>query len=621
MSRVGQWRFPPRNGGIDCVQNSASAHFRDSPIPKLVREILQNSLDAKEPDLGSPVVVRLEDTEIDGSLLGRKQLLGHMESCCHRAVEEEYRAIAREYRRAVDALQQDRIRCLRVTDSGTTGLSGKKWDALVVQEGAVRKGGERAPGGSNGIGKNAVLNVSVLNTVFYSTHFVNSSAGRVERLQGKATLMSHPDPTDNGESLQHIGFYNRSGEPLEATNIPEYFRLEEPGTGVFVMGFEPRSEDWLSQMAIAVITNYFVAIHRKRLVVEITATGSTKLRIAHDTIDQLFDDHAAGVDAYYYYKAIRDVERVTTNAFAKLGALDVHVSMGSGPRRTAYVNRNGMLITDSREQGVNPIAPRGKALWPDYAVVVTPSTDLGDAWIREMENPSHDTVSTEQLADDAKRREAKTIFRKARQAVRAIVDKEAEIERYGDLSNLEELAALFPDELDPTQSGNRALVVTDMAHRNASDTGERTEVPGPDPSPPVPPPPTPQPPQPPGPPGPPRPPTPGPGPNPGPSRHLRMKRKRFIPTGESEAIVAFTPDAECGTEFLFALIPQGSEHEAGEHIVISDAADLGGGCDGVGLESGYVRLVVNSEERIAIRVAAETPLHDLAVRIMEVEVQ
>ena len=238
MTSASLWQFPPRNGGIDYVQNPSSAHFRDNPIPKLVRETLQNSLDAKELGLGRPVVVRFEDTEIDGSLVGRQQLLEHMESCRRRAVDDGYGTVANSYRSAVDALGQDRIRCLRVVDSGTTGLSGNKWNALVVQEGAVRKPGERAPGGSNGIGKNAVLNVSLLNTVFYSTHYVSSSAGRVEKLQGKATLMSHPDPRNENESLQHVGFYKRNnGGPLETTSIPEYFRLGEPGTGVFIMGF------------------------------------------------------------------------------------------------------------------------------------------------------------------------------------------------------------------------------------------------------------------------------------------------------------------------------------------------------------------------------------------------
>ena len=46
------WRFPPRNGGIDFVTDPSSAHFSDAPITKLVRELLQNSLDAKDTGSG-----------------------------------------------------------------------------------------------------------------------------------------------------------------------------------------------------------------------------------------------------------------------------------------------------------------------------------------------------------------------------------------------------------------------------------------------------------------------------------------------------------------------------------------------------------------------------------------
>ena len=70
MSNIARWHFPPRNGGIDYVQNPSSAHFVDNPIPKLVREILQNSVDAKERGILEPVAVKFHDTFVDGNLVG-----------------------------------------------------------------------------------------------------------------------------------------------------------------------------------------------------------------------------------------------------------------------------------------------------------------------------------------------------------------------------------------------------------------------------------------------------------------------------------------------------------------------------------------------------------------------
>ena len=59
-----------RNGGIDYVSDPSSAHFSDAPIPKLVRELIQNSLDAKEDGLPGPVAVTFSETRVDRNIVG-----------------------------------------------------------------------------------------------------------------------------------------------------------------------------------------------------------------------------------------------------------------------------------------------------------------------------------------------------------------------------------------------------------------------------------------------------------------------------------------------------------------------------------------------------------------------
>ena len=84
--------------------------------------------------------------------------------------------IAETYQKALDSLVQPKIRCLKIQDTGTTGLRDDSWDSLVTQEGAVRKLDSMA-GGNYGIGKNAVLNVSDLKTVFYCTRYIGRDSG------------------------------------------------------------------------------------------------------------------------------------------------------------------------------------------------------------------------------------------------------------------------------------------------------------------------------------------------------------------------------------------------------------------------------------------------------------
>ena len=202
MTDKATWQFPPNSGGIDVIQDSSSFHFSDAPIANVVREVIQNSLDAREGGLDR-VTVKFIEESVNPSLVGGYQLIHHLTQCLARARQEERLSIQAVYERALQTASRDSLRCLKIQDTGTTGLKDTKWDALVLQEGSVKKNsGTIVPGGSYGIGKNAVLNVSDLMTVFYSTRYVQGRKGRVEKLQGKATLMTHQNPQ---EATGHLG--------------------------------------------------------------------------------------------------------------------------------------------------------------------------------------------------------------------------------------------------------------------------------------------------------------------------------------------------------------------------------------------------------------------------------
>ena len=447
------WSFPSRNGGIDFVNDPSSAHFSDAPIAKLVRELLQNSLDAKHNGFADPVTVTFTETSVKRGIIGGAALQRHLQSCLDRASDDDRSDTVEFYANAVSSIRRQNIPCLKVQDTGTMGLNYARWKALVTQEGAVSKG-SGAPGGSYGIGKNAALNVSDLQTVFYSTRLLEGRKGLVTKLQGKATLTGHSNPDDPNDDLQHIGFYgHKGGGPIMGREIPEFFRLPKTGTGVFVMGFNPRSSDWVDQVATAAIENFFYAIHRQKLAVEIVPRNGSPVKVNHQTIDYLFERFTPiNRNAMHYYRATRDLPEdqvEVTKVFKGLGRLRAFVVFAEGsPRRIAHINRSGMLITDSREQRVNPLVPRGRSLWPDFVGVIVPDSDGGDLWLRRMENPSHDSLSSGQLRRENERREADTSLRQARHELSVIIERKANIDRYGDASNISELAGILPDQDD-----------------------------------------------------------------------------------------------------------------------------------------------------------------------------
>ena len=619
MSNATSWQFSPRGLGIDVIQDSSSTHFRDAPIPKMIREVLQNSLDAKIDGLFDAVEVTIADTRVDPKTIGAEELKLHLIACRERAERDKKPKIQELYTNALRVLDQPPIRCLKVVDSNTTGLQGPSWDALVFQEGSVYKPGD-APGGSNGTGKNAVLNVSDLCTVFYSTRYSNSKEGRVEKCQGKATLMAHPNPNNKEENVQHIGFFTiPDGKPILTNDIDQFFRLDDVGTGVFIMGFNPRSREWSKDVTRAIIENFFFAVHNKRLIAKIEPQGSTPVVVNHETLDGLFESLSSDKPAHHYYRAIRGQKVEGTDGIGKIGPLNVYLSVGTGPRRTAYINRNGMLITDSREQKINPIAPLGNRLWPDFAAVVIPNTDRGDEWIRLTENASHDSMSLIQSFEGPDLRNAQKWFREARAAISTIIDTAAQVATYGDTSNLWELAELFPDEFDPAAPGNRVLKTrvtsTRLVRSTIDDVGPE---PGPEPEPRPNPDPDPDPHPDPNPDPDPKPepePRPEPGPRPRSPRAPRLERVRLIPMGESSAVIAFTPNGDPPDKVRIALRPAGAEAGTENQVEIAEAKVI----SPPGLEAtllhGIITLTTKSNERIKIEIKANESLANLAFRI------
>ena len=620
MSSKATWQFAPSGGGVEVVQEQSSAHFSDDPIPKLVREVIQNSLDAKRESL---VEVRFAERNVHRDLIDAVSLKKHIVACRNMAKEERRKDVQRDYERALKSLDSQDIRCLQIVDTGTTGLTGKSWGDLVYRDGGVTKPGA-SPGGSFGTGKNAVLNVSDLRSVFYSTRYRSKGKSRVEKLQGRTTLMAHPNPDKRSEMLQHVGFFRSpDGNPVIGKDIPATFRLEKTGTGVFIMGFNPWSDEWVNDVKSAIIENFFYAIHNKQLVVSVKPLELARIDVTHETLDPLFEDIATDSSSYDYYKSIRDKEPEQTPKTHKIGALDVFLTIGSGPSRTAYVNRNGMLITASRESKSNPIAPRRSSLWPDYAAVIVPATDAGDMWIRDMENPSHDSVSPEKLRDPKERKRAKQILEDTRKAIRSIIDREAAVAQYGDTSNLDELADVLP-ELNPKTPGNRELSV-EIEHT-------RFQPSGPDPGP-----------------GSGSGAEPGsgsgsgsgagsgPGSGPGhgsgtgsgvgtgpglgsqqsPKRLSRLRNPRFIPMKQHEAVVAFSVQekSDPSNEVSISLRPAGSQWNREQEIEITEATVLNPDDQNASLKNGKVTLVPKTNGRIAIRIVCKSRIDNLAFRI------
>ena len=452
------WCFAPTNGGVLYGYNNAGTeHFKQDPIGKLVRETVQNSLDAHQDGL-PPVIVDIYECDIAAEYIGATSLKPHLEQALARTKTTGQIDGQKDYRNALSLIRKQTIPCLAIVDQNTTGLHDRKWDSLIYEDGTPEKDGPGSPGGSFGIGKNAPYNVAALHAVIYCTRYTNGRQGRVERMTGRAQLVSHPSSHDS-VMLQHIGFYAAAGEPITGPDIPDPFRLDEAGTGLWIVGFNPARTHWNHAAVRATIDNFFYAIHNRNLIVNIKTQRMAKtVTISHETIDSLLEQSKASPRTAYYYRAIVQDPIGSTEPIGFIGALDVHINSEKGaPNRVAYVNRRGMLITDTKERRrSNPFYPRsGHGAWPDYAAVVTAREDATDQQMRRMENPAHDLITAERLPE-GEQEAARQHLTGASAQIQAIIEQAIRKQDEADISNLTELAEMFPD-LDPTKPGNREL--------------------------------------------------------------------------------------------------------------------------------------------------------------------
>ena len=302
--------------------------------------------------------------------------------------------------------------------------------------------------------------------------------------------------------------------------------------------------------------------------------------------------------------------------FINLGRLRAYVTFGEGsPRRVAHINRNGMLITDSREQKINPLAPRGRSLWPDFVGVIVPDTDAGDLWLRRMENPSHDSLSSGQLRSEEDRRGADRRLRQVRRELGEIIERRAEIDRYGDASNIDELAGILPDQGDtqgertlttrviesrtsPSQMVEVADEVEDRGGGEGEDrgdgSGDRGEGTGEG----------------------------GHGedgdrPVSRGDRRAELRRVRYIPLSSGEAIVAFNPISDPPREVRLSLMPAGtdSDPKGVRPVAIIEATRIGDIEEPLTVNDGEIAFTPESNDRVTIRVVADGNMDRQAFRL------
>ena len=455
----GKWVFAPNElSEVEGPNNSGIRTFTQDRSGSLVRELLQNSIDARLPgDQPVETTFNLVDLSIDN--LDLKGLRLSLQAAIKSDDNDDRHR--KQFKRGLEvikkAIKQRTISALVVTDSNTTGApdtDGRtdKWHSLTKSQGKSKKDTSDA-GGSFGIGKHATFAATDLRTVLYSTAYKDSSKkrGLERRFTGKAILVSHQRNNNSYRSTGWLG--TKTAGPLANADVPPDFRLDSPGTRIAILGFTSERKDMWTKGAIEdVILHFFHALTHGNLQVRIGAKIISAQEL-DNWVEELRDDRIRE-RAQERVQVSRQAPSATTKIDG-IGTVNLRVKVDEDGKQRAgtvvLVRDAGMMITDklssmqlSASTRMIPSIPRS---WKGFTAIVECLSEGENSMLREAEAPRHDMVSPDN-ADEADRENVREVLRKLGEWVFEELRRVASPPETSDTENASEMTSYLPLDTD-----------------------------------------------------------------------------------------------------------------------------------------------------------------------------
>ena len=298
MSRFPSWHFRSMDAGEVHVDPVHDEFFKAQDLADaLVRESIQNSLDARIPRSRSPVRVRFRFATGPAAL--HDEYFDALEPHLHAAAKSMLTVLPK---------REESMPYLLIEDFGTRGLTGdphidpelepdgeeKKNDFFYFWRNVGRSSKGEVDRGRWGLGKAVFTVASRIRTILGITRRFDD--GR-SLLLGQSVLKTH---VLDGHRIYPYGFFARFEKanglplPIEDPILLDRFvdnfgvTRTEPGLSIVVPYFR-NDELSLERIAASVVQQYFYPILRGDLVVEV-ADGARMQRLAADTIESLTAD-------------------------------------------------------------------------------------------------------------------------------------------------------------------------------------------------------------------------------------------------------------------------------------------------------------------------------------------
>ncbi len=393
------WHFANASGRDEGPNSATEMQFSKERYTTLVREAIQNSLDAVL-DESKPVTIKIEVRTLKKiEYMELFTLKRHIQGCI-----DYYGEKAVRFKPMLDYFGEGNLDYemgyINVSDNNTKGMQyiennpNCTFYAFALAQGVSVKEGDGS-GGSFGFGKTAYFQISPIRTIFVSSRFHKNDK---PAFLGITSLCTHK--IDNQKKTA-VGYYYNKYEgdelPVPVTNdeeIPVRFRRNEPGTSISIIGVdidEKSRKAAKDEMVEAVLRNYWLAIWENKLQVDIDGIFIEKDNIT-EWMEKIFEDendNSTWKNKYNprpYFDAVRftdtnreDCIKISDN-LQNLGNVDLYVKINKDATdKIIYMRRNLMFIERANRRthyGYNALfVCRGKC---------------GDNILKELENPTHD---------------------------------------------------------------------------------------------------------------------------------------------------------------------------------------------------------------------------------------
>lgn len=421
---------------------SAEEHFKDTTLEEsLVREMAQNSLDAKVPNSEGPVRMEIELRWVHKSEIPDfEELKKHIEAAYESNKDQENDRL----KNASEAAQKEYFPVLRIGDYNTTGLTGREDDnegnppivALTRSRGV--SSGKAGKGGSFGLGGTVGHLSSDLSTVQWITR---TEGAEQTIFAAQSQLATH---NMDGKRYGPDGFY------LDKNRLDNfhYLRTEdpwdgfpyrtEPGTDTYILGYINAEKDPdLFKIRDAYIEHFFVAIDRGLLVVNCTIDDEESWHLDSSNLERFAMENRAIAP---FYRALK--EEPVTEVLPDLGEVSLYIKFDSTLDRkmdTMVMRKPLMRVTTYAHTSIRE----------KYAAIFICEGETGNNLLRSTEPPAHNNWVPQRSNN------GRTAINRIKRFIRDKLRERIHINR-GEEIEIEGLKKLLPSGL-----GNELFAVSD----------------------------------------------------------------------------------------------------------------------------------------------------------------